>query len=188
MTAAYAEQEDAALISLLRMGDEAAFEQLFRRYYRELRIYAARLDPTDGSAEEIVQDVFFRIWLNRERLPHMQSLAGYLHVAVRNSALNRHAQARHARRWRGAKLLAMQDRPTAAPAADEEVQSAELARAIERAIAKLPPRCRQAFLLRRQQQMRSTEIAHVMQISPKTVDIHIGLALKALRKALADWI
>lgn len=68
MTHAYAPHPDAELIARIRAGDERAFEELFRRYYRELSLYAARIDPSEGSAEEIVQDVFFKVWQRRERL------------------------------------------------------------------------------------------------------------------------
>ena len=57
-----------------------------------------------------------------------------------------------------------------------------------RAVAELPPRCRQAFLLRRHRELSYAEIARIMQITPKTVEIHIGLALKTLRRRLADWL
>jgi len=68
------------------------------------------------------------------------------------------------------------------------LRAAELAAAIERAIAQLPPRCREAYLLRRQHHLSYAEIARVMGIAPKTVEIQIGAALKALRASLADWL
>jgi RNA polymerase sigma-70 factor (ECF subfamily) len=188
MTLAHAVDLDTALIARIRAGDETAYEQLFRRYYRELCRHASRLDPALGTGEEIVQEVFSRLWLRRERLPEVQSLAAYLYKAVRNFALNQHQRAGTADRWRHAKLLELHDEPAEAPGADARVRSAELAAAIERAIEQLPPRCREVFLLRRQEGLTSMEAAQRMQIAPKTVEIQMGNALRLLRKALADWI
>jgi RNA polymerase sigma-70 factor, ECF subfamily len=178
---------DPGLIARLRAGDESAFEHLVRRYHGELCRYAARIDPSVGSAEEIVQEVFFRVWMNRERLLEVQTLGGYLYAAVRNYALNRRRRARHADRWRQASALAPTDLPSGA-GADEDLRSAELAAAIDAAVAELPPRCRQAFLLRRREGRSYGDIARIMNTTPKTVEVQIGKALKLLRHSLSDWL
>jgi RNA polymerase sigma-70 factor (ECF subfamily) len=179
---------DSDLIERIRAGDEDAFEQLFRRYYRELCLYAARIDGSLGTGEEIVQEVFFRIWTHRDRLIVTSSLAGYLYTAVRNYALNQRARAQTESRYRAAQLLEALATPTESPQADEALRTAEMASAIDRAIAQLPPRCRQAFVLRRQHHLSYAEIARIMQIAPKTVEIQIGNALKVLRRELEDWM
>jgi RNA polymerase sigma-70 factor (ECF subfamily) len=188
MTVSHAVHRDLELIAQIRGGDERAFEQLFRQYHRELRIYAARIDPTGGSAEEVVQEVFFRIWQHRERLMEVQSLGGYLYAATRNAAVTRRNRVRLAERWSYARSLEAPDWSTSVSSADEEVRAAEMAAAIDRAVAALPPRCRETFLLRRQQGMSYAEIARTMQTTPKTVEAQIGKALKLLRQALADWL
>jgi RNA polymerase sigma-70 factor (ECF subfamily) len=188
MTFAHAVPVDSDLLARIRAGDEAAYEQLFRRYYQELCLYAARIDPTPGSAEDIVQEILLRLWVRHEELPDVQSLPAYLFTAVRNQALNQRARAASAERWRQAKQVELHDAPVSAPTADELVQAAELASAIERAISELPPRCREAFVLRRQRGLPCAEIARIMGITTKTVEIQIGNALKLIRKSLADWI
>src|SRR5689334_437514 len=103
MTSARAmHQEEAAILTRIRAGDNAAFEALFRRYYRELCVYAARIDADAGSAEEIVQEILLRVWLRREELPEVRSLGAYLYMAVRNLALTRRGRAGHAERWQRA--------------------------------------------------------------------------------------
>ncbi|HEU4588169.1 MAG TPA: RNA polymerase sigma-70 factor [Gemmatimonadales bacterium] len=180
--------DDTDLIARIRDGDESAYEQLFRRYYPELCRYAARIAPDPSSAEELVQEVFSRVWLRHARLPDVQSLAAYLYTAVRNYALNQRQRSDTAERWRHTKWVELLDEGAAAPSADERVRAAELAAAIEHAIEELPPRCREVFILRRRQGLSTEETARAMHITPKTVEIQIGNALKALRKALADWI
>ncbi|HEU4640829.1 MAG TPA: RNA polymerase sigma-70 factor [Gemmatimonadaceae bacterium] len=188
MPLAHAAHLDSDLIARIRAGDESAFEQLFHRYYRELCVHASRIDRAGGTAEEIVQEVFFRIWMHRERLLPVESLSGYLYAAVRNVALNRLARARTEERWRAAKQVDALDARTEAPAADAEMRETEMAMAIDRAIGELPPRCREAFLLRRQRQLSYAEIAQAMGTSQKTVEIQIGKALRLLRKSLAEWL
>jgi RNA polymerase sigma-70 factor (ECF subfamily) len=179
---------DVDLIARIRMGDEHAFDQLFRRYHRSLCLYSMRIVKSMERAEEIVQDVFLRVWLHRERLQDVQSLAGYLLTAVRNHSLNAATRDPWSERWRGATLTELQEHHAESASADEDVAAAELARAVDEAVAQLPPRCREVFLLRTRDRMSHAEIARTMGITPKTVENQIGHALKHLRKALADWI
>ena len=159
MTLAYVAELDTELIARIRAGEEGAFEQLFRRYYRELCVYASRIDRVGGSAEEIVQEVFFRIWMHRERLLLMESLSGYLYAVTRNVSLNRLARTQTEDRWRAEAQVQALEPPGEAGSADVAVRETEMALAIDRAIAKLPPRCREAFLLRRQKHLSYLEIA-----------------------------
>ncbi len=180
---------DSALLDRIRAGDETAFEPLFREHYHGLAVYAARIVSSDAVAEEIVQDVLLRVWEQRERLAIAGSVAGYLYGAVRNQALAFLRHERVERRWREQPETQRQPHADAASfAADEATRAAELSAAIERAIAELPPRCRETYLLRRQHHLSYAEIARVMRVAPKTVEIQIGAALKALRASLADWL
>jgi RNA polymerase sigma-70 factor (ECF subfamily) len=72
--------------------------------------------------------------------------------------------------------------------ADDDVAAGELAQVVARLVAALPARCREAYVLRREHFLSLDEIARVMGIAPKTVEIQIGLALRALRRGLADWL
>jgi RNA polymerase sigma-70 factor (ECF subfamily) len=187
MTVASVWPADSTFIERIRAGDEQAYEELFHRYYRELCRYGARLSP-GGAAEEIVQEVFLKVWLRRERLREVTTLRSYLYAAVRNHALNQIKREGYEDRWRQGKQVELAESPAVAASADEDVRAAELTAAIERALELLPPRCRQAFLLQRREQMSVAEIAEAMQIAPKTVEIQIGNALKLLRRSLAEWL
>ena len=188
MALPFAAHVESDLIARIRAGDESAFAELFRRYFRPLCIYAARVHATAGTSEEIVQEIFFRIWMHRDRLIVTGSLPGYLYASVRNFAINQRERAQSEHRWQEAKWAEAMGERVESQTADEEVRAAELAAAIDRAVAQLPPRCRQAFILRRQHHLSYAEIARSMQIAPKTVEIQIGTALKHLRRALAEWM
>jgi RNA polymerase sigma-70 factor (ECF subfamily) len=181
---------DSARISAIRFGDEAAFEAVFRKHYGGLCALAARLLGSTDAAEEVVQSVLLRIWRQREELEICGTLAGYLYGAVRNGALMHLRRERLERRW--------QEQAAAEGAAplmgerflqpDEWTWSAELSTAIQCAIQQLPPRCQEAYLLRREEQLSYAEIAQLMGISPKTVEVQIGAAHRVLRKRLAVWL
>jgi RNA polymerase sigma-70 factor (ECF subfamily) len=188
MTHAYHADLDIDLIARIRAGDELAFQQLFQRYYRELCAYASRIDRAGGSAEEVVQETFFRIWKHRERLQTVDMLSNYLYAITRNVALNRVARAKTEERWRLGAEAEVLEAPGSAEEAEGAVREMEMAFAIERAIGQLPPRCREAFLLRRQGHLSYLDIAQRMQTTPKTVENQIAKALKLLRTALADWL
>jgi RNA polymerase sigma-70 factor (family 1) len=184
---------DSEIVARIRGGDEAAFEQLFLEQYPRLCMLAARMLGSDALAEELVQDVLLHIWDHRETWDITSSVAGYLATAVRNRALNLLQRERTEQRWAEGVRDRGWEHPVIAlhgeqETPDEHVTSGELGDAIAQAIEKLPPRCRQAFILRRQRQLSYTEIAQIMEISPKTVEIQIGLALKTLRKQLSAWL
>lgn len=190
MAAPDATSPDEDLVARIRAGDEQAFESVFRDHYDGLCRFAARIVDSDAEAEELTQEMLLRLWRKREALSIAGSLAAYLYAAVRNESLNRLRRARAERQWRERVVLEREagDRGRYSASADDEVRSAELADAIERAVEELPPRRRQAYVLRRQHHLSYAEIAAVMDIAPKTVEIQIGAALKALREKLADWL
>jgi len=180
---------DLDLVARIQGGDEAAFALVFLQHYQRLCVLAARMMRSDAAAEELVQDVFFRVWQQRERWDVTSTIGGYLTMSVRNHALNQLRRNQIVQTWSaqesGSTRSALHGQLSAP---DEELGSNELADAIARAIDDLPSRCREAYVLRRQHQLSCAEIARIMQISPKTVEIQIGNALKMLRKRLAEWL
>ena len=178
------------VVARVRRGDEAAFRALFSAYYNGLCVFAARILGSDAAAEEVVQESLIRIWEQREQWTVQGSVAAYLYATVRNRSLNRLRHEKAVAHWR--ERIGRDAAAIAEIARDPEpyndTRDDELARALEQAVDELPPRCRQAFVLRRQHHLSYAEIAHVMGIAPKTVEVQIGLALKMLRKKLAGWL
>ena len=164
----------------VRQGDEAAFEQLFKRFYSPLATYALGFVQSRDAAEDVVQEVFLKLWEIRQRLPDADSASAYLYRAVRNRALNQLRRLRLSAKWRRETLPETE----AAPAADRSAEEAELAELIRRAVSDLPPRTREVFLLSREQFLTYPEIAATLSISVKTVETLMGRALKVLRQKL----
>jgi RNA polymerase sigma-70 factor, ECF subfamily len=181
---------ERTLVARIKAGDERAFEQLFRAYYGGLWAFCAALVQAPDVAEECVQEVLWWVWEHRERWVVRDSVRTYLYGAVRNRAVNTIKRRRVAERWEGAASADARVSGMAAggESADEMVRAHELAEAVERAVAAMPERRREAFTLRTRHQMTHPEIARVMGITVKSVEFHMALALRAVREALADQL
>jgi RNA polymerase sigma-70 factor (ECF subfamily) len=171
----------AALLAAIATGDETAFERLFRAWYGRLADHALRMTRDRDRAEDAVQEVFVALWNGRDRLPEPAALAGYLHRAVRNRALNQ-LRATKGDRVDPDGLAAL----AVAPTALRSLESEELGRAVVAALEALPPRTREIFLLSREQGLTYREIAATLEISVKTVETLMGRALRELRAVLGD--
>jgi RNA polymerase sigma-70 factor (ECF subfamily) len=177
-------RSDAELLAALRTGDRGAFETLFLRYHAPLCAFAYHYVEIEAVAEELVQDTFLFVWNQRSTwdVPY-DAFRRYIFASVRNAALS-HLRHRRIEDKTAGDVIAL---TTAPPLPDRETQNAELAAAIRVAVQRLPERCRDVFALHREQGMSYNEIADVLGIAPKTVEIHMGRAFKLLRKSLARF-
>ena len=182
---------DQQLVAAIRQGDSAAFDMLVISHYRTLVSLAATYVDSRENAEEVVQDVFLRIWERRATLTLSGPLRNYLLAATRNGAISRLRHWRVERRIKDAATAGAPDELPFLPAhrdADASQRAAELGAAIDAAVQSLPPRMREAFVLSRRERLTHAEIAVVMGTSIKTVQEQIGRALRQLHTTLADWI
>lgn len=188
--AARASEDDRTAFARISRSDSSAFVALFRRYYDALCAYAEGFVASADDAEEVVSEVFVRIWQGRKRLGVLVSVKGYLYAATRNVALNhlrrRDAEDRAIGRASLEGELPGMSAPSAGAPAD--VLARDLERAIDDAVANLPARRREIFLLHRQHGLTYAEIATALDLSPKTVENHMGLALRDLRDRLAPYL
>lgn len=173
----------------MRGGDERAFESLFHAHYDGLCRFVREYVREADVAEELVQDLFVRLWRDRERLQVRGSVRAYLFVAARNAATNHVRRQRFrsllARRWQAAP----QDAPVAAAprTPEQELLSGEAGAAVRAAIEALPERARLAATLRWEHQLSYAEIADVMEITVKGVENQLGRIAKTLRGALQAY-
>jgi RNA polymerase sigma-70 factor (ECF subfamily) len=170
--------EDAAWFARARDGDEEAFEQLFRRYASSLREFAYSYVRSRELAEEVVQDLFIALWERRQTLTIRGAVASYLYGAVRNRSLS----AKRVRRGSLAVRVPLSDdtqSPT--PPVEEEIAAAELATAVSRIVGRLPKRCQEVFRLNRYHHLSYGQVAQVLGLSVKTVEIHMARAFRELR-------
>jgi RNA polymerase sigma-70 factor (ECF subfamily) len=180
---------DKYLVESIRNGDRKAFEFLFRNYYPDLCRYARNLVVIESVAEDLVMDVFMKIWEAEKKLEITTSLSGYIFTSVHNHCLNyltrkhkRFTELDEATIERLNKVI-----PTNAVASPFDIISTlELGVMIERSIGSLPEECRKIFVMSRTEGMSNKEIASALGISENTVKVQIYRALKKLRIILHD--
>ena len=177
---------DADVVRRVRAGDSAELERIFRAHYAPLCDFVHRYVRSRETAEELVQDVFFNIWTNRDRWEVRETLTAYLYGAARNRALNHLRHERTARRWEE-RAVDQSGEPAAVsqtPDALDHLEFEEATATLQRAIAALPERARAVVVLRWQHQLRYAEIAEAMGISVKGVENQLARAKKALREGM----
>jgi RNA polymerase sigma-70 factor (ECF subfamily) len=185
--------ESDELVRRIREGDQEAFESLFTRYHHPLIQFSLSMVRSREFARDIVQDVFLKIWKNREHLFVHTDVRVYLFQSVRNQSLNLIERNRSRQ-----KLEEPFDLPEpffqsdhshhGAPGelSDEECNRNRLVRRVWEEVALMPERRRLVFELHKRHGLSYQEISEVCSISLKTVENHIGQALVHLRERLRD--
>lgn len=176
--------DDREIIRGLQQGDQASLDSLLDRFWTPLVTYAASLLQNWDMAEDIVQETFVRLWTRREEWGAEGSVRALLFQVTRNLALD---EARRKRRH----LALLQEREIEArltPTPAEELTGRQLQEAYQTALAALPERRREVFLLSRSHGLSYQQIATVMEISPQTVANQLSAALADLRHHLAHFL
>jgi len=171
------------LLAAIRVGDRGAFENAFKTNYQDLCSYAFRYLKEKAASEEIVQEVFVKLWEKRDSLDIKSSLRSYLFRAVHNGALNliKHVEVRE--EYKNFNESAMNSAPEGDPVVYSELQAK-----MKEAIASLPPERRKVFEMSRNEGLKYREIAEKLNISIKTVENQMGKALQHLRVELKDYL
>jgi len=179
------ELNDTALIQLLGNRDECAFEHVFKAHFKNLHAYACTIVQEEAAAEEIVQNVFYKIWEKAAQLTIHPPVAAYLYRAVNNESINYLKHEKVKSTHRAHTLYHMKGH---ADSASKKVLMGELEKKLRKALNELPEQCRLIFQLSRFEELRYREIAERLDISVKTVENQMGKALKLLRVKLVDFL
>lgn len=174
------EPTDRALMAAIAAGDARALALLMERHWVPLVRFAARSLTGWDEAEDVVQNVFVRVWQARSNWQAGGSVRAYLHQIARNLIIDvrRHREVRE-------RSQATPLRRRRAPTPAEETIGGEVQADLEKALAELSPRRREAFVLVRLQGMSLKEAGQVMELSPQTVANHVYLAATDLAEALS---
>lgn len=162
----------------MRDADLEKFEFLFRNIHPSLVHYSNYLVDNPNDAREIVNDVFVSVWKKRHRLNLDESLKSYLFQSVKNKSIN------HIKKKKSIHVPLFDMDKKSSFTADSLLLEKEQQQLIINILESLPPRCRQVFVLSRIDQLSYNQIAELMDISVKTVEVQISKALKIFRKKM----
>jgi RNA polymerase sigma-70 factor (family 1) len=178
----YSDQELAAL---LKSGNQHAFDILYDRYKAILHVHAYKKLGNLQEAQDLIQELFIYIWQKRAGLPDTKNFSGYLYMAMRNRILDVISHRRVESKYLDSlsNFISEDNFIT-----DIHVRENELKHRIESAIAELPPKMREVFVLSRTTAMSHKEIADELGIAESTVKNHIKAALKQLRSKLGLFL
>lgn len=172
---------DEMLLTGIGKGDRSAFKILYNRYRHKVYVYALRIVKSTVSAEDILHDVFLKLWLNKSAAT-IENLDRYLQVAARNQALNllrkQKLEVLYKQYVRNDEQVYMAD------TTDEHVHGRETADLIDSAKKMLPPQQRMVYELCKEKGLKYEEVADQLSISKLTVKTHMQLALRSLKAYL----
>lgn len=178
-------QDDTLLANQLMSRNELAFERAFKRWFQSLHTYAFTIVRDDYEAEEIVQQVFCKLWERADGITISGPVSAYLYRAVYNESMNflkhQKVKARH-------QLYVAHQSKQEQQAFNDGLTSEALERKYTDALQELPEQCRTVFQLSRFDHLKYREIADRLDISVKTVENQMGKALKILRNKLAEFL
>ena len=166
------------------MDKYSQFENLYKQHYQALANFAMNMVNDDNAAKDIVQEVFVRLWKRREKIEFGPYIKSYLYKAVTNTSLN-HIQSNKKRLQIFQTLI---DKNPIIRDGPNEMEKKEFHHKVREAIDKLPPKCRVIFILSKHEGKKYREIAEELNISIKTVENQMGIALKRLREDLKKYM
>lgn len=176
-------EEERDLLAAVAKGGENAFRTLFHAYRPGVYAIALKLLSSTSHAEDALQEIFLKIWLNRDRLPEIHHFPAYLHTVTKNHLYNA------LRRQAYEEVFLQQLKPPGA--AEEDVLSPlalrELREKLQTVLSTLTPQQKRVFELSRLEGLGHQEIAGLLAISRETVKKHIGEALRVVREKMMKY-
>ncbi|SEN45526.1 RNA polymerase sigma-70 factor, ECF subfamily [bacterium A37T11] len=180
----YKKYTDPELSTLLNKGDKFAFSVVYERYFELLFRHALRILKDKEDAQDVVQDVYTKLWENHHLINIQNSLQGYLYTSTQNAVLRKLQRSKQ-----GEKYIEQIQKTVFQEHGSIELKfyESELKKIIEQEIGKLPPKMRRVFELSRLHYHTTSEIAGKLGIAENTVKRQISNAIHILRKKLTEW-
>ena len=175
---------EQGVLQQIAEGDEASFRQLYAHYYPQLRPFIWKYTGSALQTEDILQETFIRIWLNRDKLPEIENLRAWIFKVASREYLTMLRK----KLLYEEKLAAMnvgQEGEYAPLTPDDQAHLAEIRRVIGEAVARLPEQRRRIYRMSRDEGIRIQEIADTLSITPRTVKNVLTISLKEIREHLA---
>eukprot|EP01133_Synstelium_polycarpum_P011689 gene11689-13648_t len=170
-------------MDLLKLGDEAAYAEIYDRYWAILYRYARKILLNEDESEDVVQDIFVMLWSKSRELDIRVSLSSFLNASIRNRILKHFQRSKVRTNYLNSLQQFMEEGKCIT---DHLVRERELAARIEAELAYLPAKMREVFELSRKAHLSYREISEKLAISELTVKKQVSNATKTLKMRLAD--
>ena len=180
------ELSDRHTILKLLSGDISTYESVYKTFFKPLYVYAYSILKDEIQAEEVVQNIFLKLWERKEKIQIESSLKAYLYKSVYNDSLNYLKHLKVKSTYENHAIQVMKN--THSISASNQMMYKTLEVELRNALNALPEQCRTVFQLSRYEDLKYREIATHLSISEKTVENHMSKALKLLRLKLAEYI
>lgn len=170
---------ESEYIQKIALGDHDAFRYVFMKYFPKMKYFITHIVKSEAVAEELSQDVFEKIWRNRTELSDLRSLSSYLYRMSKNMAINyiehKYVENTYIQDYKAELDFSIED----------ELDAKEIKLLIMLEVEKIPEQRKKIFMMSRFENVKNEEIAEKLNISKKTVENHLNLALKQIRKTIS---
>jgi RNA polymerase sigma-70 factor (ECF subfamily) len=170
--------EETQIVKELASGSHEAFKTLYTKYYPKVKYFITHLIKTEAIAAELSQDVFLKIWEHRAKMAALQSFNAYVYRAAKNTALN-YLEHKYIEDMYVEKFGSEPE-----PSDEDEWKAKEIELLEQLTVSRMPPQRKAVYEMSRMEGLSNEAIAAKLGVSKKTVENHLNLALKELRKAL----
>lgn len=176
---------DKDLLLQLSEGNDKAFEALFMKYFPKVKFFIAHLLKSENTAEELSQNIFMKLWEHRKNAIQIESFGGYVYKMSKNAVLNhiKHRQVENTHT-----IYYNQTQPRGVKDVEEGFLAKELELLILLTVRNMPEQRRKVYEMSRIEGLRNEEIAQRLQLSSKTVENHLNLALREIKKLVSALI
>jgi len=177
--ALYSTHTDSELFKLVAQSEETAFSEIFRRYDKLIYPFVLKMIKTESVAEELTQEIFIKLWFNRQKLKDVSNPSSYLFSIAANHTLDHIRKKLNERRMLN--HLSEKLKGDSSNNTEESMLFRDCEALIEKALTGLPPQQKKIYTLSRQHGLKNEEIANQLSLSPNTVRNHLSDALKSIR-------
>lgn len=179
-------QYTRGLLEQIARDDQKAFGVLFQLFYKRLLGFAFQYVRTTEVAEEIVSDVFVRLWNKRSELSSIEHPEAYLFIAVKNGSLN------YLEKYSLYQVVQLPDSERSELVnldnPQKELEWKELLYKMDEAVSTLPGECQRVFRLSREEGFKTKEVASILNVSPRTVETQLYRAIKKIDAVLSSYL
>ena len=176
--------DEKSILEQFAVGNHTAFRELFMRYHLKVYYFVLGLVKSESDAEDLTQEIFLKLWTHRSRLTEVRTFGSYLYVLAKHTAFNYI----ESRRVNLVSLESASEEDEERSTPYEDLVAKDLRLLVDMIVETMPPQRRMIYRMSRNEGLSNTEIAENLQLSKKTVEKHLNLALRELRNVVLTFL